>query len=99
MILSDFLWVELDTGSPDHGVLELSDHAPVDFVTEIFDGRPLPGQDDRGVIVRVLSFWLGIDPDEIEILPGLMDEFIQIPLEISSNGHIVVDLIENIEFV
>ena len=99
MVFADLLGVELDTGAPDHGVLELPDHTPMDFVTEIFDGGVLSRENDGCIIVRVLPFGLRVNSDQIEVLPGLLDQLVHVPFQISGDRHVVVDLVQNVQLV
>jgi len=69
MLLTHFLGVEFDRGTPHHGVPELSDHGSVDSVTKILY-RALRARDNDGsVVVGVLSFGFCVDSDQVEILP------------------------------
>jgi hypothetical protein len=99
VVFSYLLRVELDRATPNHGVSEVFDHAPVDLITKVFNSRVFSRQDDWRCVVRISSFWLCIDSDQIEILPHSFNEFIEIPSKFTCNWHIMFNLIKNIEFV
>lgn len=99
MISSHLLGVELDRCTPHHGIPEVLYHTSVDFIAEILDTRLLSLDNDWSLVVRVLSLRFGVDPDEIEVLPHPIDELVHVPLQISCNRDVVLDLIEDVEFV
>ena len=99
MVFSYLLRVEFDWCSPYHGVSELPDHSPVNSITKVLDCWPIPGDDNRGIIVRIFSFGFGIDSNQVQILPHPIDKLIQIPSKMTSNGDIMINLIQNIQFL
>ena len=55
MVLSDLLRVVLHRASPGEGILELTDDASMDFVTELFDTTAMSEEDDRPLVVGNLA--------------------------------------------
>lgn len=99
MLLSHFLGIELYRCTPHHSVPEVFNHVPVDFITEVLNCCPLPLNDDWRIVVRIFSFGFCIYSNEIEILPHSFDKLIQVPTQIASNRHIMLNLIQNVQLV
>lgn len=99
MLFAYFLRVELDRGTPYHRVSEFSNHGPVDPVTEIFHRASVTGNDDRSLVVRVLSFGFCVDSDQVQVLPHSVNQIVKVPAQISSYGDVMVDLIKNVELI
>ena len=55
MILANLLRVMLHRASPDKSVLELTDDASMDFVTELLDIAALSEENYRSLVVRNLT--------------------------------------------
>lgn len=88
----------LDTDSPDLGMLKFGKKTLVNLLTEIFDGRVLPHHDNRSIVVRNLSFGLGVDPHQVQVVPGSLQKLIKIPFVESGNGNVVRNTVQNVEF-
>jgi hypothetical protein len=93
------LGVELDGSTPHHCVSKVLYHIPMDFVAEVLDGGPASLDDDWHVVVWVFSLGFGVDADEVEVFPHAVDEFVEVPAEIASDGYVVLDLVEDVELV
>jgi hypothetical protein len=63
MLFAHFLWVELDRGTPNHGVAEVFDHVTMDFQAEVLDGGSATLDDDWSIVVWVFTLRLSVDTD------------------------------------
>lgn len=54
---------------------------------------------DWSLVIRVFSFRLCVNSNQIEIFPHSFDQLIKVPSKISSNRDIMINLIENIELL
>ena len=61
---------------PHHGVAELADHVPMDTVAEAFNCGVHAGENDGGLVIRILTLGLRVHPDQIQILPHLLHQFV-----------------------
>lgn len=99
MIFTHFLRIEFDGSSPNHTVSKIPNHIPVYFITKIFDSAPKSLNNDWLLIIGIFSFRFGINPNQIEILPHSVNKLIQIPSKITSDGHIMLNLIQNVQLI
>ena len=76
VLLPHLLGIELDRSSPHHGVAELADHVPMDAVAEAFNRGVHAWENDRGLVIRILTLGLRVHPDQIQILPHLLHQFV-----------------------
>ena len=60
-------------------MLEFLKKSLMDSITEICDSRPLSIDNDWSIIVWNLSLWLGVNSNQIEIVPNLLHELVKIP--------------------
>lgn len=89
----------LHRGAPDEGVLELADDGAMELVAKVLQGAPLGLEDDGALVVGQLTFGLGVDPDELEVLPHLLEQGVVVPLVVGGDGHAVGDLADDVELL
>ncbi len=99
MIFADFLRVKFNWTSPNQWVSEIFNHASMDFVTKIFDWAMFSGHNNRHIIIRVFSFGLGINSNQIQILPHSINQVIKIPSKVSCDWNVVRNLIQNVKLI
>ena len=99
MVFPNFLGIKFNWSTPDHSVPKISNHIPVYLITEVLHSTPDSLNDDRLFIIRVFALGLSVDSNQIEILPHSVNKFVQIPPQISGNRHIVLDLVQNVQFI
>jgi len=99
MILTDFLRIELNRGSPDHRIPKVLDHISMNLVTKVFDFGMQSRQYYRWGIIRISSFWFGIDSDKVKIFPHSINQLIKVPPKLTRNGHVMLNLIQNIQLI
>jgi len=91
--LSDLLWVVLDGGAPNLGVVHLSCQGLVEFATEVLNLAMLGWHDDGLLVVGDLSLRLGIYSNQIEVFPDLQQELVEVPLVLGGDWHVVGHLV------
>jgi len=79
VVLADPHRLVLGTGSPHKRILELIDDRPMDLVAEILHGALSIGEDDWLLIIGKLSLWLGVDPNQLQIIPHLLKKAVVVP--------------------
>jgi len=79
MVLAHPHRLVLGTGSPHKCILELIDDGPMDLVAEVLHSALSISEDDRLLIVRKLPLWLGVDPDQLQIIPHLLKKAVVVP--------------------
>ena len=99
MILADLLRLVLHGGAPDQRVLHLLDDGTVDLVTEVLDGAPGRLEDNRGFVVGQLALRLGVNPDQHQILPKLLQEGVIVPLVMGRDGDAVRDVANDVQLL
>ncbi len=99
VIFADFLWIELNGATPNHCIPEILDHISMNSTTKAFNFGEFPGQDNGRIIIGISSFGLSINPNQIQIFPHPINKLIKIPSQITSNGHIMFNLIKNSKFI
>lgn len=83
---------------PDICVLQLVYQISVDLFAEVCNGATSPVENDWLIIVWDLSLGLGVDSDELEIIPNGIVEFVEVPLLVSAYGYEMGHLVENFQF-
>ena len=99
MVLADLLRLVLDGGAPDEGVLQLADDGAVELVAEVLEGAAVRLEDDGALVVGELALGLGVDADELEVLPHLLEEGVVVPLVVGGDGDAVGDLADDVELL
>ena len=99
VILSTLLWVVLHTRAPNLGESELLDEGLMNLATEVNDSTLGPWNNDWRVVVGNLAARLGVNTDEVQVLPNLHHKLIEVPLVLCRDWHIVGDSVEQIELL
>ena len=99
MVLPHLLRVEFDRCAPHHRVPELPNHSPVDPVAKTFNSTEISRNDNRSLIIRIFPLRLGVNSEQIQIIPHPVDQFVQIPPQMSSDRHIVINLVKNVQLL
>lgn len=97
MVQTNLLRRELHGSTPDLSELEILEQAFMDLDTEVSNRAVLSRQDDRRIVIWNLTLWLGVDSDEILIVPNGLQQFVEVPSEHTSDGHVVRNLVEHFE--
>jgi len=71
----------------------------VKFEAEVCYSASCTGHDDRRVVVGDLSLRLGVDADQVQVLPDLLHELIEVPLVLGGDGHVVRHLVQEVELL
>ena len=98
VVLPDLLRVVLHGAAPDPRVLEGLDHVAVQLVAELLDGR-VGGQDDGLVVVGDLPLGLGVDADEVQVVPDAVQQPVQVPLVLGGDGAVVRDAVDDVQLL
>ena len=93
MILAYFLRIELDRAAPNHRIPKILNHISVNLITKSLNRRMLSSQNNRHIIIRIFTFRFSINSNQIQILPHSINHLIEIPFKITSNRHIMWDLV------
>ena len=96
VVLADLLRLVLDRGPPHQGVLELLEDGLVNLVAKVLQGAVGGLQHDGGRIVGQLTFGLGVNSDQSQVLPHLFQQRVVVPLVVSRDGHTVWDFADDI---
>jgi hypothetical protein len=70
----------------------------MDGVAEVLDGAFPATQDNRGRVVRSSPARLGVDPDEIEVLPHSLDQLVDVEPFLRGDRDAVRNLVQEVEF-
>ena len=87
----------LDTSSPNLGTFEFSCQTFVDFKAEVHHCTLCSWYNYWRLIVRNLALWFCVDADQIEVLPDLLHELIEVPLVLCADGDIMREPIKEIK--
>lgn len=66
--------------------------------TKFVHSAVLPWQNDGCLVIRDLSFGLGVDTNQVQVLPNLLDQLVEVPLVLGGDGHVVGHLRDDVEF-
>lgn len=75
--------------SPDLSMLEIKNQGSMNLITEPFDCRLLSLQNDWSLVIWNLTLWLGVDSDQIQVLPDGLEKLIEVPSEFTSDWNVV----------
>merc|ERR1719341_1011894 len=70
------------------GVLAIIGQCPVDAVTDVCNSNSIP-EDNSILEIWRLSRFLGVDSDEVQVLPQNLDQVLQVELHVAGDDHIV----------
>lgn len=77
----------------------LINQAAMNSITKFLDGWvSLTVQYHWLIIIRYLTFRLGINPQHIAFIPNAFHQFLKIPLMLRRDGYVIGHLIQNIQF-
>ena len=78
--------------APHQRVLQFLQDGSVDLVAKVLDGALLCLKHNWGLVVRQLTFRFGVDTDQLEVLPHLIEQVVIVPLVMGRDRHRVWDL-------
>lgn len=61
--------------------------ALVNAVAKVFNGGSASPHDNRRVVVGHLAAGLGVDANKRQVVPGLLEQRVEVPLKMRANGH------------
>lgn len=99
MVFSYFLWVEFDRSPPNHSISKVSNHIPVYLITKILYCASHSLYNNRLFVIGVFSFRLGINSNQIEVFPHSINQFIQVPPQVTSNWNIMLNLVQDVQLI
>ena len=99
MVLTHALRAVLHGQSPHQRLLERLDDPLVQPVAKVLHRARPPREHHRVLVVRVHPPRLGVDPDQVEVLPDSLQESIQVPLLVRGNRTVMFHLIQQTEFL
>merc|ERR1719430_2273811 len=59
----------------------------MDLVAEILHGALSIGEDDWLLIIGKLSLWLGVDPNQLQVIPHLLKKAVVVPFVMCRDLH------------
>jgi len=71
----------------------------MDSLTEITHRTGLTGDNDRGLVVGNLSLGLGVDSNEIKVLPNLLHQLVEVPFILRTDRHIMGEFIKQVKLL
>lgn len=75
--------------SPDLSVLEIKNQRSMNLITELFNCGLLSLQNNWSLIIWNLTLWLGVDSDQIQVLPDGLEKLIEVPSEFTGDWNVV----------
>mmetsp|Transcript_1276 Transcript_1276/g.2258 ORF Transcript_1276/g.2258 Transcript_1276/m.2258 type:complete len:268 (-) Transcript_1276:369-1172(-) len=99
VVLTHCLRPMLCTDTPHQGMLEVLNHVLMDPVTEALHRPLVSWKHNRIVPVGILALWLGVDSHHVAILPNLLEQALQVPLQVATDGAVVLHLIEKLQLL
>lgn len=63
----------------------------------LYSGSTTP-HNNRGIVIRNLASRLGVDAKELEVVPRLFEQSIEIPLKVSADRNPMRKTIKEVEF-
>ena len=98
VLLTHALRTMLHARPPHQGVLERANNRLVQLVTEIFNRAILLVQNDWFVEVRLRTSRHRVHANQIEILPNLLQQTVQVPLFFRRRHDVVLHVIHELQF-
>jgi hypothetical protein len=71
----------------------------VDRIAKIVDRARLPPQHNRRRVIRKLALGLGVNADEVQVLPHLFQKVVKVPAVVGRDGHGVRDFVDDVQFL
>jgi hypothetical protein len=99
MVLAYALWVMLDTSSPDLRAFHLFCQRLVNSVAEVENRAIFPGDDDWRLVIWNLALGLGINSNQVEVVPNFLHQLVEVPLVLRANGNIVRELVKQVKLL
>eukprot|EP00047_Mylnosiga_fluctuans_P001872 m.222272 g.222272 ORF g.222272 m.222272 type:complete len:496 (+) comp10733_c0_seq1:131-1618(+) len=99
MLLADLLGLVLDGRAPHQRVFQLADDRPVQPVAKVLDGVLFVAQHDGRLVVRQLALGLRVDAHEVEVLPHLLEQVVEVPLVVGGDRDTVRHLVDNVQLL
>lgn len=56
-------------------------------------------QNNWSLVIRDLTFRLRVDTDEVQVVPNLGHQFVEVPFVLGGDGHIVRHFVEKIKLL
>ena len=97
VVLTNDLRVVLGRRTPNKSVLEFFDEAFVERVAHVGD-RGVASDDDWGLVVWDLALRLCVNTNQIEVLPDLLHELVEVPRVLGRDGDVVRALADDVKF-
>jgi len=69
----------------------------MDTHAKIFHSAMITSENDWCTVIRNLSLRLCVNSNEVEILPDLLDKFIEVPLKVSRDGDVMRNSVKDVE--
>ena len=82
-----------------HALLHLLRDLLMDRISEVLDGALPAAQNDGRVVVRGEPARLGVYTHEVERLPHLLDQLVDVPPLARGDGHAHRDAVEQVELL
>ena len=79
------------------GESELFSQGLMDSIAEVQNRAFTTGNNHGCLVVRNLSLGLGVNTDEIQIVPNSFHQFVEVPLVLSADGHVMREFVKQIE--
>jgi len=98
VIFTDHLRVVLDGRTPDKCTPKLFNELLMQRAAKVRHRRAMPNNDGL-LVVRNLPLRLRVNTNQVQILPDLFHEFIEVPLVLSRDWHIMRALINDIKLL
>jgi hypothetical protein len=89
MINSNFHGIEFDRRPPNVSILEVLDQRLVNLLAKVLNGAAFLLQNDRILEIGQLSFRLGVESDQTQVVPNFLQQIVKVPLVMSGNGNAV----------
>ena len=79
-------------------MLEVQNQSSMNRIAEIFNRSLLSLQNDWPLIIRDLTLWLGVDSDQVQVLPDSLKELIEVPSELTGDWHVMGNPVPDLKF-
>ena len=89
----------LDTGAPNLGAAQLLSEGLVNSVTEVHHAALGAGNNDGRLVVRDLALGLCVDSDQVQVVPNLGHQIVEVPFVLSADRDVMRELVKQVELL
>ena len=77
----------------------MTSRAAIQDTDKVFNGACILSQNDRCVVIGSFAFWFRIDSSELKFLPHLLQQFVNVPAVLGTDGAGIGYSIKQVKFL